>query len=319
MRIFIDILFLILAVLFATLTGLLLSKYIFNRKQFLLQEKFRKKAAGIQDNNFDVNFVSDGFAKKLLLYLVKISYSLSFISRDSGIAKKFAKSDSLNKKIKALSVKANMPGIFGNFAFREVQIRLSFFLSLAGALLGSVFSYLLMIILFLVGIFLGLYLPIWAMKNEKIARTNSLEKSLPEMLEVVALGLRSGLTFDRSLAIYTSHFQNQFSSECCFAQKKWESGICLREESLRELAGTYSSALFSRVVENIIRSIRFGSSLVESLEDAAIESRNLYKTKQEEIVAKAPVKMMIPTGTLILPAMLILVLGPVLLELVNGF
>ena len=33
----------------------------------------------------------------------------------------------------------------------------------------------------------------------------------------------------------------------------------------------------------------------------------------------APVKMMMPTGALILPAMLLLVLGPVLLELANGF
>lgn len=65
--------------------------------------------------------------------------------------------------------------------------------------------------------------------------------------------------------------------------------------------------------------MRFGSSLVEGLEEASLEARNSYKTKQEEKVAKAPVKMMIPTGTLILPAMLILVLGPVLLELINGF
>lgn len=36
-------------------------------------------------------------------------------------------------------------------------------------------------------------------------------------------------------------------------------------------------------------------------------------------MAKAPVKMMMPTGALILPAMLLLVLGPVLLELANGF
>ena len=39
----------------------------------------------------------------------------------------------------------------------------------------------------------------------------------------------------------------------------------------------------------------------------------------EERVAKAPVKMMLPTGTLILPAMLLLVMGPILLELAGGF
>ena len=38
------------------------------------------------------------------------------------------------------------------------------------------------------------------------------------------------------------------------------------------------------------------------------------------MMARAPttVKMMVPTGTLILPAMLLLVLGPVLLELMEG-
>ena len=42
----------------------------------------------------------------------------------------------------------------------------------------------------------------------------------------------------------------------------------MREDALRSLAKTYDSPVFSRVVENIIRSLRFGSSLVESLEEA---------------------------------------------------
>lgn len=44
----------------------------------------------------------------------------------------------------------------------------------------------------------------------------------------------------------------------------------------------------------------------------------MHRAQVEERVAKAPVKMMVPTGTLILPAMLLLVLGPVLLELMEG-
>jgi len=55
------------------------------------------------------------------------------------------------------------------------------------------------------------------------------------------------------------------------------------------------------------------------LDDAAVQSRAAWKAQLEEKVAKAPVKMMLPTGTLILPAMLLLVMGPILLELANGF
>ena len=45
------------------------------------------------------------------------------------------------------------------------------------------------------------------------------------------------------------------------------------------------------------------------------ESSGAYRTKIEERVAKAPIEMLIPTATLILPAMLIVILGPVLLDL----
>ena len=82
---------------------------------------------------------------------------------------------------------------------------------------------------------------------------------------------------------------------------------------------TYDSSLLGRVVENIVRSLRFGSTLADNLEDAAREARAAYRARKQEQVAKAPVKMMIPTGVLILPAMLMLVLGPVLLELAGGF
>ena len=72
------------------------------------------------------------------------------------------------------------------------------------------------------------------------------------------------------------------------------------------------------VITAIIRSLRFGTSLGEVLEQSAEQARAARKAQVEERVAKAPVKMMIPTGTLILPAMLLLVLGPVLLELMEG-
>ncbi|MEG1561572.1 MAG: type II secretion system protein, partial [Raoultibacter sp.] len=64
---------------------------------------------------------------------------------------------------------------------------------------------------------------------------------------------------------------------------------------------------------------RFGSSLAQSLEVTSVEARAVHKARREEAVAKAPIKMMIPTGTLILPAMLLLVLGPVLLDMMQGF
>lgn len=188
-----------------------------------------------------------------------------------------------------------------------------------GALFGSVFSVELMVFAGFLGMGVGWRLPRWALAQTVKERTSNLENHVSEMLEVLALGLRSGLSFDRSFELYHSHFSTTLSKESAFAQQQWHMGLQTREEALRALVSTYDSSLFSRVVENIIRSLRFGSSLAESIGASALEARVLHKANKEEEVAKAPVKMLVPTAALILPAMLILVLGPVMLDMMQGF
>lgn len=159
----------------------------------------------------------------------------------------------------------------------------------------------------------------WAVKRRSCRRAEAMECDLSEMLDVVALGMRSGMSFDRSLDLYTGYFRTQLADAFRSAQRQWACGLASRPEALREVADSYASPLLARVIENIVRSLRFGATMADNLEDAAREARSGYKARRQEAVAKAPVKMMVPTGVLILPAMLMLVLGPVLLELAGGF
>lgn len=188
-----------------------------------------------------------------------------------------------------------------------------------GALVGVVFSSELAVVGALIGLCLGWGLPLRSLRHEKEARKNELENHLSEMLEVVSLGLRSGLSFDRSFELYHVHFSTPLGRESAGVQQQWQIGLKTREEALRDLVGTYDSVVFSRVIENVIRSLRFGSSLADSFDSSALEARVLHKARREEEVAKAPVKMLIPTAALILPAMLLLVLGPVMLDMMQGF
>ena len=150
-------------------------------------------------------------------------------------------------------------------------------------------------------------------------RKEELERHLSEMLDVLTLALRSGLSFNRSVALYSHYFKGVLGSALNTAYSQWSCGIQTRDEALRGLARTFDSRIFHQVIETMIRSLRFGTSMAASLEDEAKEAREQYRAAKQEIVAKAPVKMMIPTGILVLPAMLLLVMGPVLLELVEGF
>lgn len=204
-------------------------------------------------------------------------------------------------------------------AFCEARTRLAGAGLALGALIGSLLSAELAVLLGLGGLALGRSLPTRAIRATQRERGICAERHLSEMLEVVALGLRSGLTFDRSFELYGSHFQNDFAESCAKAHRRWALGLAGRDEALHDLADSYDCAQLSRVVDSVIRSLRFGSSCTEFLEEAAAQSRATYRTALEERVAKAPVKMMVPTGTLILPAMLLLVMGPILLELASGF
>lgn len=216
------------------------------------------------------------------------------------------------------AAQAGLVGRLSAAGFWETRFRLAALDAAAGLLVGCAVSAELGCAVAAVGAVLGWRALPWAVAQRTRRRAETMERDLSEMLDVVALGMRSGMSFDRSLELYTGHFRTMLAESFRIAQRQWTCGLAARDEALRAVAASYASPLLERVVENIVRSLRFGATLADNLEDAAREARSGYKARKQEQVAKAPVKMMVPTGVLILPAMLLLVLGPVLLELTGG-
>ena len=221
-------------------------------------------------------------------------------------------------RVERLIRQAGLAGELGRKGVDAARVRLGLAVGAVGAVLGCVLSAEAALALGVVGAAAGASAPTRALRCLRDRRALEHERGLPEMLEVVALGVRSGLSFDRSFQLYADHFPSTFALACRSAQRSWSLGLLTRDDALRGLAESYDSDQLARAVGRIVRSLRFGSSLAPDLEAAAAEARARRRAKVEERVAKAPVKMMVPTGTFILPAMLLLVLGPILLELMQG-
>ncbi len=213
---------------------------------------------------------------------------------------------------------AGLGGALSPAGYGEARVRLMLGGAVLGGAVGLTATTELAALLAVIGAAAGWRALPWAVKRRSCRRAEAMECDLSEMLDVVALGMRSGMSFDRSLDLYTGYFRTQLADAFRSAQRQWACGLASRPEALREVADSYASPLLARVIENIVRSLRFGATMADNLEDAAREARSGYKARRQEAVAKAPVKMMVPTGVLILPAMLMLVLGPVLLELMEG-
>ncbi|MEG0757780.1 MAG: type II secretion system F family protein, partial [Raoultibacter sp.] len=213
--------------------------------------------------------------------------------------------DRFSREYERRVLKAGLLSELTRKGYAAARIEMTCLLLGAGALLGAVFSTELSLLLGLVGGGVGWMALLWSLSTESRIRSEKLEGQLGEMVEVIALGLRSGLSFDRAFGMYCEHFDSSFAWACERARQEWSLGLVQRDEALRTLAASYDSALLARLVENIVRSLRFGASFAEMLETTAVEIRSVHKAHVEEKVAKAPVKMLIPVGTLILPAMLI--------------
>lgn len=198
---------------------------------------------------------------------------------------------------------------------RRASERLALAGAAAGAAVGAALSAELTMLLGIAGCVAGGGLCARELKGIERQRKRGLVRELPEMLDVMALGLRSGMAFDQAMGLYARHFDTALAADCERAMELWSSGLASREEALQRLSQGYDSPQLDRIVRGMARCLRLGTPLAGMLDEAAAEARAQHKAQLQERVAKAPVKMMVPTAAFMLPALLLLVLGPVLLQL----
>lgn len=137
-------------------------------------------------------------------------------------------------------------------------------------------------------------------------------KEMPTFLDVVTLGLAAGLSFDASLELYCQRYDTALSVVFFQAMLKWRAGIQRRDEALHEVGERLNVMALKRFAAAVCQALAFGSPLAEALEQQAQAIRDEQRAEIEAEIERVPVKMLIPLGTLIVPAMLLSILGPLL-------
>ena len=135
---------------------------------------------------------------------------------------------------------------------------------------------------------------------------------LPALLDVVTLGLSAGLSFDASLELYCARSSSELAAAFSEAMLGWRLGLRGREEALWALAEELRLPALRRFASVVGESLAFGVPMAEALERQAEAIRDEQRAQVEEEIERVPVKMLIPLGTLIVPAMFLASLGPLL-------
>lgn len=147
-------------------------------------------------------------------------------------------------------------------------------------------------------------------REEARARRLKVMRQMPGLLDILTLGLSAGLSFDASLELYCSRFDTELAGVFREVLLTWRIGVMGREEALEGVAERLDVAAVRRFAAAVSEALAFGSPLARVLEQQAEVLRDEQRSEVEEEIEKVPVKMLIPLGTLIVPAMLLAILGP---------
>lgn len=133
-----------------------------------------------------------------------------------------------------------------------------------------------------------------------------------EMIDVVRLGLSAGLSFDAALELYCSQRATVLAQCLGRAELSWRCGVETREMALAGVAHDTGVRALESFAIAVGQALSLGAPLTDVLASQAREIRAAHRAEVERAIERAPVKLLIPTGTLILPALLLSILGPLL-------
>lgn len=135
---------------------------------------------------------------------------------------------------------------------------------------------------------------------------------MSEMVDVIRLGLSAGLSFDAALGLYCEQSAGQLATRMLQARLTWQMGMEGREESLLAAARDLKIRQLESFATAVGQAHAMGAPLADTLAQQGAEMRAAHRAAVEREIERAPVKLLIPTGTLILPALLLSIIGPLL-------
>jgi len=148
------------------------------------------------------------------------------------------------------------------------------------------------------------------------ARQQRIREGLPDTLDLIVVCVEAGLALDQAMQHVSRELMDvhpDISREVEMVNLEIRDGE-RRAEALRGLADRTGEPELSKLVAVMIQTDRFGTSIADSLRTHSDFMRVRRRQEAEERAAKVGVKLVFPIFFLILPAMLIVVAGPGLLQ-----
>jgi tight adherence protein C len=152
----------------------------------------------------------------------------------------------------------------------------------------------------------------------KRRRQNKIRLALPDMLDMLTISVQAGLGFDMALTKLVRNTAGPLAEEFARMLSEVQAGVS-RRDGLRHLGERSDVPELNNFIMAMVQAEVFGVSVSGILQTQAAELRKRRHQRAEELGQKAPVKMVFPIILCMLPATMLVILGPAIISVGKAF
>ena len=171
----------------------------------------------------------------------------------------------------------------------------------------------------LIGAAFGFYFPPYVVRKKTVARQRRITHGLADSMDLMVVAVEAGLGLNAALnrvaeELKSLHPDMHEEIELVNLEIRVGRG---REEALRNLAERTGVDDIRSFVALLIQADRFGSSIAKAVRIFAESLRTKRRQRAEQASQKAALKLLFPLTLFLFPVIIMVVLGPALLNLID--
>ncbi|MBY0452869.1 MAG: type II secretion system F family protein [Bdellovibrionaceae bacterium] len=167
---------------------------------------------------------------------------------------------------------------------------------------------------------IGFFMPQMHCRAMKKSRELSVQKDMPFFIDLLALSVEAGLDFFgaiQKIVDKVADKESVLAAELQIVLKDIKIGSS-KAEALKEMAARLDMSEITSFVAVLIDAEASGSSISQVLKDQSVQMRLERFIRAEKAGARASQLILLPLMLFILPAVFIMVFGPVILQMGKG-
>ncbi len=164
----------------------------------------------------------------------------------------------------------------------------------------------------------GWFAPVYYVELKRRQRMEKIDKQMPDMIDLLVVTIEAGLGILASMRVASDSMSDPLGQELRLTLQEQRMGLSVGQaiESLGRRADCDNMRLF---VRSITQGERLGVSIGTTMRNLSLEMRKRRRAKAEERAQKMPIKMLFPLIFFIFPALFIVILTPMVINIAHAF